>query len=333
MKQEQPLRLYSRLMVKRGQRRGKLAVTIQASHSVSVEAPFGPPHHTGDESQQRGGVGGVGVGKIGQKKGNVFLLDLNTAGLVQCGSVSVGLSNTKTFCPSLVLKAWKQLDFSVKQCLWRKRLLFTLTNAFFFIVDTFAHFHFFCVCVRVEIQAAFRTWCVSWIVGYSHWKGQVLTAEELNVLYEGIKLNKVNHYDYILTGEWVEWDLVDTNEKKKSMKTMVLKHDDLSHKLQHFMNTCFNTVLMWTKLLQQQPEKTGICICYTTTEMTLEYFKCSNVIHSCFTLVILLLLRILPQGYSRDTSFLEMVVDIIQELKKANPKLVYGKCKIFFVLS
>ncbi|KAM3607292.1 uncharacterized protein V6R79_005269 [Siganus canaliculatus] len=63
--------------------------------------------------------------------------------------------------------------------------------------------------------------------GYTHWKGQVLTAEELNVLYEGIKLNKVNHYDYILT------------------------------------------------------------------------------------------------GYSRDTSFLEMVVDIIQELKKANPSLVY----------
>ncbi|KAE8299444.1 Pyridoxal kinase [Larimichthys crocea] len=63
--------------------------------------------------------------------------------------------------------------------------------------------------------------------GYAHWKGQVLTAEELNVLYEGIKLNKVNHYDYILT------------------------------------------------------------------------------------------------GYSRDTSFLEMVVDIIKELKKANPSLVY----------
>ncbi|XP_037542285.1 pyridoxal kinase [Nematolebias whitei] len=63
--------------------------------------------------------------------------------------------------------------------------------------------------------------------GYAHWKGQVLTAEELNVLYDGIKLNNVNHYDYILT------------------------------------------------------------------------------------------------GYSRDTSFLETVVDIIKELKKANPSLVY----------
>lgn len=37
--------------------------------------------------------------------------------------------------------------------------------------------------------------------GYAHWKGQVLTAEELQVLYEGIKLNQVNRYDYILTGE------------------------------------------------------------------------------------------------------------------------------------
>ncbi|XP_034042473.1 pyridoxal kinase-like [Thalassophryne amazonica] len=63
--------------------------------------------------------------------------------------------------------------------------------------------------------------------GYAHWKGQVLTAEELNVLYDGIKLNEVNHYDYILT------------------------------------------------------------------------------------------------GYSRDTSFLETVVDIILELKKANQSLVY----------
>uniref|UniRef100_A0A8C7QK65 Pyridoxal kinase n=1 Tax=Oncorhynchus mykiss TaxID=8022 RepID=A0A8C7QK65_ONCMY len=63
--------------------------------------------------------------------------------------------------------------------------------------------------------------------GYAHWKGQVLTAEELNVLYEGIKLNNVNHYDYILT------------------------------------------------------------------------------------------------GYTRDTSFLETVVDIVQELKRLNPKLVY----------
>uniref|UniRef100_A0A673BM48 Pyridoxal kinase n=1 Tax=Sphaeramia orbicularis TaxID=375764 RepID=A0A673BM48_9TELE len=65
--------------------------------------------------------------------------------------------------------------------------------------------------------------------GYSHWKGQVLTADELHVLYEGIKLNNVHHYDYVLT------------------------------------------------------------------------------------------------GYTRDTSFLEMVVDIVQELKRANPNLVYGK--------
>ncbi|GAA6089223.1 pyridoxal (pyridoxine, vitamin B6) kinase b [Tachysurus ichikawai] len=34
---------------------------------------------------------------------------------------------------------------------------------------------------------------------YAHWKGQVVTADELHVLYEGIKLNNVNHYDYVLT--------------------------------------------------------------------------------------------------------------------------------------
>ncbi|XP_039539221.1 pyridoxal (pyridoxine, vitamin B6) kinase a [Pimephales promelas] len=63
--------------------------------------------------------------------------------------------------------------------------------------------------------------------GYEHWKGQVMTADELHVLYEGIKLNNVNHYDYVLT------------------------------------------------------------------------------------------------GYSRDDSFLETVVNIVQELKRANPSLVY----------
>ncbi|XP_067299490.1 pyridoxal (pyridoxine, vitamin B6) kinase a [Pseudorasbora parva] len=63
--------------------------------------------------------------------------------------------------------------------------------------------------------------------GYEHWKGQVMTADELHVLYEGIKLNNTNHYDYVLT------------------------------------------------------------------------------------------------GYTRDDSFLEMVVDIVQELKRANPSLVY----------
>lgn len=63
--------------------------------------------------------------------------------------------------------------------------------------------------------------------GYAHWKGQVLNAEELHVLYDGLKLNNVNHYDYVLT------------------------------------------------------------------------------------------------GYTRDKSFLEMVVDIVQELKHQNPKLVY----------
>ncbi|KAE8621000.1 hypothetical protein XENTR_v10004646 [Xenopus tropicalis] len=36
--------------------------------------------------------------------------------------------------------------------------------------------------------------------GYNHWKGQVLNAEELQELYEGLKLNGVTRYDYVLTG-------------------------------------------------------------------------------------------------------------------------------------
>ncbi|XP_073660664.1 pyridoxal kinase isoform X2 [Tursiops truncatus] len=36
--------------------------------------------------------------------------------------------------------------------------------------------------------------------GYSHWKGQVLNSEELHELYDGLKLNDVNKYDYVLTG-------------------------------------------------------------------------------------------------------------------------------------
>lgn len=33
-----------------------------------------------------------------------------------------------------------------------------------------------------------------------------------------------------------------------------------------------------------------------------------------------------PKGYTRDKSFLASVVDIVRELKKQNPKLVYGRC-------
>ncbi|XP_053310928.1 pyridoxal kinase isoform X1 [Spea bombifrons] len=36
--------------------------------------------------------------------------------------------------------------------------------------------------------------------GYDHWKGQVLNAEELQEIYEGLKLNQVTRYDYVLTG-------------------------------------------------------------------------------------------------------------------------------------
>lgn len=37
--------------------------------------------------------------------------------------------------------------------------------------------------------------------GYTHWNGQVLNSDELHELYEGLKLNNVNKYDYVLTGK------------------------------------------------------------------------------------------------------------------------------------
>lgn len=40
-----------------------------------------------------------------------------------------------------------------------------------------------------------------YFAGYAHWKGQVLNSDELHELYEGLKLNKVNRYDYVLTGK------------------------------------------------------------------------------------------------------------------------------------
>ncbi|XP_003463994.1 pyridoxal kinase [Cavia porcellus] len=36
--------------------------------------------------------------------------------------------------------------------------------------------------------------------GYAHWSGQVLNSSELQELYQGLKLNAVNKYDYVLTG-------------------------------------------------------------------------------------------------------------------------------------
>lgn len=77
---------------------------------------------------------------------------------------------------------------------------------------------------RFETQGLFflpsNLYSLFFIPGYAHWKGQVLTADELHVLYEGIKLNKVNHYDYILTGESEPCDparLINVEPKDKSM--------------------------------------------------------------------------------------------------------------------
>ena len=37
--------------------------------------------------------------------------------------------------------------------------------------------------------------------GYDHFKGQVLNADELQVVYDGLRLNKINSYSHLLTGK------------------------------------------------------------------------------------------------------------------------------------
>lgn len=46
---------------------------------------------------------------------------------------------------------------------------------------------------------------------------------------------------------------------------------------------------------------------------------------SCFERIIL---DFPFQGYTRDKSFLAMVVDIVRELKQQNSELVYGECPV-----
>ena len=38
------------------------------------------------------------------------------------------------------------------------------------------------------------------LVGYKHVRGQVLDANELKVLFEGLKLNNLHHFSHLLTG-------------------------------------------------------------------------------------------------------------------------------------
>ena len=39
------------------------------------------------------------------------------------------------------------------------------------------------------------------VAGYKVLKGQALDANDLDVLYNGLKENNLHHYDYVLTGK------------------------------------------------------------------------------------------------------------------------------------
>ncbi|KAG8507164.1 Pyridoxal kinase, partial [Galemys pyrenaicus] len=115
--------------------------------------------------------------------------------------------------------------------------------------------------------------------GYAHWKGQVLNSGELQELYEGLRLNGVNKYDYVLTGE--------------------------AASLSPRLPGCFG---------ERRAESGGRgCLCRSPAGWWGRILRSGLRGVTCPP----------PAGYTRDKSFLTMVVDIVQELKKQNPRLVY----------
>lgn len=92
------------------------------------------------------------------------------------------------------------------------------------------------------ITSAFDLWPLCH-PGYAHWRGQVVTADELHVLYEGIKLNNANQYDYVLTGGWgdlgcVEWQPT----ASKPFLFIILNH---AHVLKHLGCTDWYVIVYW----------------------------------------------------------------------------------------
>lgn len=75
----------------------------------------------------------------------------------------------------------------------------------------------------------------------------------------------------------------------------------------------------------------GCCLCVRGPKISYQNLGSSETRNCvCGNAAVQVNLKFLPKGYSRDISFLETVVDIIKELKKANPSLVYGECQIGF---
>lgn len=62
--------------------------------------------------------------------------------------------------------------------------------------------------------------------GYSHWNGQVLNSDELHELYDGLELNNMNKYNYVLTGymkdKFFLAMVVDTRKELKQQNSRLL---------------------------------------------------------------------------------------------------------------
>ncbi|MBV94824.1 Pyridoxal kinase, partial [Eschrichtius robustus] len=62
--------------------------------------------------------------------------------------------------------------------------------------------------------------------GYLHWNGQALNSDELHELYDGLELNNMNKYDYVLTGymqdKFFLAMVVDTRKELKQQNSSLL---------------------------------------------------------------------------------------------------------------
>lgn len=250
--------------------------------------------------------------------------------------------------------------------------------------------------------------------GYAHWKGQVLNADELHEVYEGLKLNNVNKYDYVLTGKgpreqalylpaWLQpgwtrevpahptpgWSLVPTSFEEgpachrapgpvhaKShcrahkgvavrmgwgqvgcWEEVGVKHPSKQHSAAWYVGLIYThslglkkvpfvfiyvvkseCVRYWNGQDREHPLCT-ITEAFSSGEvpvtsrlplwgpLVFPSAGCSDslcrgrLLEPCFVKVAALP----PTGYTRDKSFLAMVVDIVRELKQQNSRLVYGR--------
>uniref|UniRef100_A0A671M6R2 pyridoxal kinase n=1 Tax=Sinocyclocheilus anshuiensis TaxID=1608454 RepID=A0A671M6R2_9TELE len=124
------------------------------------------------------------------------------------------------------------------------------------------------------------------MLGYEHWKGQVLTADELHVLYEGIKLNNVNQYDYVLTGYTRDDSFLDT--VVDIVQELKRENPSLEYGVYNKAVTYYNVMYVPENLLPIYRDKVvpaadiikvSVLLCWSKLKL-LGLFQAMNLLHS-----------------------------------------------------